>query len=172
MYKTLKTGLEVGKECGQAFYVQTFDQQLHALVQYIKYHISLKLKHWIIRLGSLHITCTYISYVGKMGEEAGLWTLLAQSRVAACKSVCRQNARSTILPSKWWTDFVLQVLITGLFEEFLNLLKKSSYVKLPKKNKSWFFASTEFSTRSENDNVFQSIFYKIAWRVNFLPLNA
>lgn len=76
----------MAKEWGQLFYIQTFDQQLYALAQFIKFDIPQEMKNSIVRLGSFHTACTFIAYIGKIWLDAGLRDMLANSGLYAVKT--------------------------------------------------------------------------------------
>ena len=64
---------------GQLSAVQTFDQQLYAIAQQVKWYLPEMFQNHVLRLGGFHqITC-FIASIGKLWGYAGLHDLLVDS---------------------------------------------------------------------------------------------
>ncbi|CAG2233318.1 unnamed protein product [Mytilus edulis] len=75
------------KKADQKFSVQTFDQQLYAIAQQIKWANPLEFPDHIIRLGGFHALSCFIASVGKLWGDGGLTDLFVDSGVYAAGTV-------------------------------------------------------------------------------------
>lgn len=75
------------KACGQNYNVQTFDQQLYAVAQSVKFSKTEEFATTVLRLGGFHTLNTYISCISKIWGDGGLKAMLAESGVYAENSV-------------------------------------------------------------------------------------
>ena len=71
--------LEMSKVAGQNNPVQTFDQQLYAIAQQVKWSMPQIFHPHVVRLGGFHMVSCYISAIGKIWASAGLRDLLVDS---------------------------------------------------------------------------------------------
>ena len=72
VYTVLNRGKAVTLHLGQPFQVHTFDQQLYALAQQVKWARSLEFPNLTIRLGGFHTVCTFIACIGRIWGDSGL----------------------------------------------------------------------------------------------------
>jgi hypothetical protein len=85
VYTTMKKCVEICCKARQQYSVQTFDQQLYAIAQQIKWSRPLEFQNHIIRLGGFHTLSCFITSIGKLWSDGGLADLLVDSGVyAAC----------------------------------------------------------------------------------------
>jgi hypothetical protein len=69
------------KDSQCSYSVQTFDQQLYAIAQQIKWSRPLEFQNRIIRLGGFHTLSCFITSIGKLWGDGGLADLLVDSGV-------------------------------------------------------------------------------------------
>ena len=79
VYTTMVKCLEMSKAAGQNNPVQTFDQQLYAIAQQVKWSMPQIFHPHVVRLGGFHMVSCYISAIGKIWASAGLRDLLVDS---------------------------------------------------------------------------------------------
>jgi hypothetical protein len=79
MCKCMQTSPAVTQGCS----VQTFDQQLHAIAQQVKWSMPEKFESHVLRLGGFHNLSCFMSTLGKIWATAGLRDLLVDSGVYA-----------------------------------------------------------------------------------------
>ena len=85
VYTTMKKCVEMCCKAGQQYSVQTFDQQLYAIAQQIKWSRPLEFQNHIIRLGGFHTLSCFITSICKLWGDGGLADVLVDSGVyAAC----------------------------------------------------------------------------------------
>lgn len=89
VYTTLKRGKDLAKKSGQDFHIHTFDQQLYAIAQMVKFSNSEEFPDLVVRLGGFHNLCTFIACIGKIWGDAGLKDMLADSETYAPATVER-----------------------------------------------------------------------------------
>ncbi|KAL7288521.1 hypothetical protein TKK_0017265 [Trichogramma kaykai] len=87
VYTTLIKGKELAKACGQDYHIHTFDQQLYAVAQAVKFTADKELQSCVIRLGGFHLLCTYISCINKIWGDSGLQDMLSESELYARNTV-------------------------------------------------------------------------------------
>lgn len=73
--------------CGQAYSVHTFDQQLFALAQHVRWDRKEEFSNLVLRLGGFHTMSVLISCNGKIWGDCGLRSMLADSGVYAANTV-------------------------------------------------------------------------------------
>ncbi|CAG2197605.1 unnamed protein product [Mytilus edulis] len=83
VYTTMKRCVDMCMKAGQQYSVQTFDQQLYAIAQQIKWSRPLEFQSHIIRLGGFHTVACFIASIGKLWGDGGLSDLLVDSGVYA-----------------------------------------------------------------------------------------
>jgi hypothetical protein len=64
IYNTMEKCVELCCKAGQQYLVQTFDQQLYAIAQQIKWSRPLEFQNHIIRLGEFHTLSCFITSIG------------------------------------------------------------------------------------------------------------
>lgn len=126
VYTTLIKGQELAKECGQEFSIQTFDQQLFALGQYIKFDCPEKMKKSVIRLGSFHTGSTVIACIGIIWGDACLRDMLTGSEVYAGKTVDSMLAGKQFYRGLRGLTLCYEVLVTLLIENFFDWIEKNN----------------------------------------------
>ena len=85
VYTTMNKCVDMCCKAGQQYSVQTFDQQLYAIAQQIKWSRPLEFQNHIIRLGGFHTLSCFITYIGKRWGDCGLADILVDAGVyAAC----------------------------------------------------------------------------------------
>jgi hypothetical protein len=72
----MKKCVEMCCKAGQQYSVQTFDLQLYAITQQIKWSRPLEFQNHIIRLGGFHTLSCFITSIGKLWSDGGLADLL------------------------------------------------------------------------------------------------
>ncbi|CAC5408181.1 unnamed protein product [Mytilus coruscus] len=83
VYTTMKKCMDMSKEVGQDFAIQTFDQQLYAVSQQVKWSMPEVFQSHILRLGGFHTLSCFIACIGKLWSDGGLRDLMADSGVYA-----------------------------------------------------------------------------------------
>ncbi|KAK3085631.1 hypothetical protein FSP39_006444 [Pinctada imbricata] len=79
VYTTMKRCREKCQTAGQHYSIQTFDQQLYAIAQQIKWSNMSEFGNHILRLGGFHALSCFISCIGKLWSDGGLSDLLIDS---------------------------------------------------------------------------------------------
>ncbi len=87
VYTTLKRGKDLADKCGQDCHVHTFDQQLYAVAQMVKWSCVEEFPSLVIRLGGFHTLSTFIACIGSIWGDAGLKDMLADSETYAHATV-------------------------------------------------------------------------------------
>jgi hypothetical protein len=75
------------KSLGQAYSIQTFDQQLYAIAKQVEWAKQDTFKTHILRLGGFHTMSCFVASIGKLWGDSGLKDLLIESSVYAAGSV-------------------------------------------------------------------------------------
>jgi hypothetical protein len=85
VYTTMSKCKQMTLALGQPCSIQTFDQQLYAVAQQVKWHLSKDFESHVNRLGGFHTMCCFIASIGKLWGDGGLRDLLVDADVyAAC----------------------------------------------------------------------------------------
>ena len=87
VYTTMQKCVDMSKELGQSHSIQTFDQQLYAISQQVKWSMPDVFSSHVVRLGGFHTLCCYLASVGKLWADGGLRDLLVDSGVYASGTV-------------------------------------------------------------------------------------
>lgn len=130
VYTTLKKGQQLVKACGQKNNIHTFDQQLYAVAQHLKFDLKEELKDTVLRMGTFHDSCVLISCTGILWGDCGLRDMLVESGVYASKSIDR------MLDGKEFHR-VMRAL-TLCFEALLYLMYENFFEWLAKKDEQLF----------------------------------
>ena len=80
VYTTMKKCVDMSKEVGQEHSIQTFDQQLYAVSQQVKWSMPDVFRSHILRL---HTLSCFTACIGKLWADGGLRDLLVDSGVYA-----------------------------------------------------------------------------------------
>jgi hypothetical protein len=83
VYTTMKKCVDMSKEVGQEHSIQTFDQQLYAVSQQVKWSMPDVFRSHILRLGGFHTLSCFTACIGKLSADGGLRDLLVDSGVYA-----------------------------------------------------------------------------------------
>ena len=83
VYTAMKKCLDMTNEAGQEHAIQTFDQQLYAIAQQVKWSKPDIFNRHILRLGGFHSLSCFFSSIGKLWAGGGLRDLLVDSGVYA-----------------------------------------------------------------------------------------
>ncbi|CAG2205634.1 unnamed protein product [Mytilus edulis] len=83
----MKRCADMCQKAGQPFSIQTFDLQLYAVAQQVKWDRPSEFKSHILRLGGFHTLSCFISSIGKIWGDGGLRDLLVDSGVYAAATV-------------------------------------------------------------------------------------
>jgi hypothetical protein len=67
--------------------IQTFDQQLYAIAQQVKWSNTEEIKYQILCLGGFHMLSCFIACIGKLWSDGGLSDLLVESGIYASCTV-------------------------------------------------------------------------------------
>ena len=89
VYTVLKRGKELTESLGQHCQIHTFDQQLYALAQQVKWARPEEFQSLTNRLGGFHTLSTFTACIGKIWGDSGLKDLLVESNVYASNTVDR-----------------------------------------------------------------------------------
>ena len=171
VFTTMKKCLDMCKAIGQEHAIQTFDQQLYAIAQQVKWSLPNTFDTHILRIGGFHTLSCFIASVGKLCGDGGLRDLLVDSSVYAAATVDQmlsgkqfnRAVRGLMLAyegicSLWWVSF------------FRWCHGKDVFGRLPLDTWSLLssFASTFHNNRSSDDSDFQEIV--ILLETHFQPL--
>jgi hypothetical protein len=88
VYTTMRRCQEMTKSLGQAYSIQTFDQQLYAIAKQVEWakQDTFKTTH-ILRLGGFRAMSCFVASISKLWGDGGLKDLLIESSVYAAGSV-------------------------------------------------------------------------------------
>ena len=78
---------EMIKSLGQAYSIQTFDQQLYAIAKQVEWAKQDTFKTHILLLGGFHAMSFFVVSIGRLWGDVGLKDLLIESSVYAAGSV-------------------------------------------------------------------------------------
>jgi hypothetical protein len=87
VYTTMRRCQEMTKSLGQAYSIQTFDQQLYAIAKQVEWAKQDTFKTHILRLGGFHTMSCFVASISKLWGDGGLKDLLIESSVYAAGSV-------------------------------------------------------------------------------------
>ena len=87
VYTTMKRCVDMCQRAGQKYSIQTFDQQLYAVAQQVKWSNPVEFETHILRLGGFHTLSCFIACIGKLWGDGGLSDLLVESGVYASCTV-------------------------------------------------------------------------------------
>ena len=119
VYTVLKRGQEVTQHLGQPYQVHTFDQQLYAIAQQVKWSHPLEFPHLTIRLGGFHTLCTFTACIGKLWGDSGLKDLLVDSGVYAAGTVERMMTGHQFHRAVRGLTLCFEVLMGRFIDAFL-----------------------------------------------------
>ncbi|CAC5390433.1 unnamed protein product [Mytilus coruscus] len=71
VFTAMKKCLDMSNEAGQAHAIQTFDQQLYAIAQQVKWSRPDIFESHILRLGGFHTLSCFITSLGKLWADGG-----------------------------------------------------------------------------------------------------
>ncbi|CAC5408764.1 unnamed protein product [Mytilus coruscus] len=83
VYTAMKKCLDMSNDAGQDYAIQTFDQQLYAIAQQVKWSKPDIFNRHILRLGGFHSLSCFLASIGKLWADGGLRDLLVDSGVYA-----------------------------------------------------------------------------------------
>ena len=83
VFTTMIRCKEMTNAMGQRSSVQTFDQQLYAIAQQVKWCLPDRFENHVLRLGGFHQVTCFIASIGKIWGDAGLHDLLVDSETYA-----------------------------------------------------------------------------------------
>jgi hypothetical protein len=87
VYTTMRRCQEMTKSLGQAYSIQTFDQQQYAIAKQVEWAKQDTFKTHILRLGGFHTMSCFVVSISKLWGDGGLKDLLIESSVYAAGSV-------------------------------------------------------------------------------------
>ena len=87
VYTTMRRCQEMTKSLGQAYSIQTFDQQLYAIAKQVEWAKQDTFKTHILQLGGFHTMSCIVASISKLWGDGGLKDLLIESSVYAAGSV-------------------------------------------------------------------------------------
>ncbi|KAK3108189.1 hypothetical protein FSP39_002876 [Pinctada imbricata] len=87
VFTAMKHCTSVSARAGQTFSIQTFDLQLYAVAQQVKWSHPNIFRSHVLRLGGFHVLSSFIAGIGKLWADGGLRDLLTDSGVYAGNTV-------------------------------------------------------------------------------------
>ena len=87
VYTVLQRSLDMADQLGQDDVIVVFDQAIYAKALEILWQNEQHFNRLVVRMGTFHITCAYLSTIGKRFGDAGLSDVLIESGVMATGSV-------------------------------------------------------------------------------------
>ena len=87
VYTTLRRGKYMASAVKQDYQIHTFDQQLYAIAQQVKWANMDEFNNLVNRLGGFHGMCCFIACIGKLWGDGGLKDMLVDSDVYALTTV-------------------------------------------------------------------------------------
>ena len=87
VYTTMNRCVEICTKTGQQHSIQTFDQQLYAIPQQVKWSNTEEFKYDILRIEGFHMLSCFIAYFGKLWSNGGLSYLPVESGIYASCTV-------------------------------------------------------------------------------------
>ena len=79
VYATMRRCQEMTKSLGQAYSIQTFDQQLYAIAKQVEWAKHDTFKTHILRLGGFHTMSCFVASISKLWGDGRLKDLLIES---------------------------------------------------------------------------------------------
>jgi hypothetical protein len=83
VFTTMKKCMDMSTVVGQDNSIQTFDEQLYAVYQQVKWSMPNVFRTHILRLGGFHTLSCFIASIGKLWADGGLRDLMVDSGVSA-----------------------------------------------------------------------------------------
>ena len=87
VYTLLKKSVEMAAQLGIHDTVVVVDQAIYAKALEVVWKQKEEFRSVVLRMGSFHIICTFLSVLGKRFGESGLQDLLIESRLVGSGSV-------------------------------------------------------------------------------------
>lgn len=87
VYTVLQGSVDMADQLGQDDVIVVFDQAIYAKALEILWQNEQLFNRLVVRMGTFHITCAYLSAIGKRFGDAGLSDVLIESGVVATGSV-------------------------------------------------------------------------------------
>ncbi|CAG2187720.1 unnamed protein product [Mytilus edulis] len=122
-------GEDMSNRAGQQYAVQTFDQQLYAVAQQVKWSMPDVFHSHIIRLGGFHGVSCFIATVGKLWESAGLSDLLVDSGIYASNTADQMLVGKQFNRGVRGLTLAFEALMVLLFKAFFNWCRDENRMK-------------------------------------------
>ncbi|CAG2185727.1 unnamed protein product [Mytilus edulis] len=122
-------GEDMSNRAGQQYAVQTFDQQLYAVAQQVKWSMPDVFHSHIIRLGGFHGLSCFIATVGKLWASAGLSDLLVDSGIYASNTVDQMLVGKQFNRGVRGLTLAYEALMVLLFKAFFNWCRDENRMK-------------------------------------------
>ncbi|CAG2248790.1 unnamed protein product [Mytilus edulis] len=119
----------MSNRAGQQYAVQTFDQQLYAVAQQVKWSMPDVFHSHIIRLGGFHGLSCFIATVGKLWASAGLSDLLVDSGIYASNTVDQMLVGKQFNRGVRGLTLAYEALMVLLFKAFFNWCRDENRMK-------------------------------------------
>ena len=87
VYTLLKRSVEMATQLGLSDTVVVLDQAIYAKALEVVWRKKAEFKSVVLRMGSFHITCTFLAVIGKRFEDSGLRDLLLESGLVGTGSL-------------------------------------------------------------------------------------
>ncbi|CAG2209484.1 unnamed protein product [Mytilus edulis] len=122
-------GEDMSNRAGQQYAVQTFDQQLYAVAQQVKWSMPDVFHSHIIRLGGFHGLSCFIATVGKLWASAGLSDLLVDSGIYASNTVDQMLVGKQFNRGVRGLTLAYEALMVLWFKAFFNWCRDENRMK-------------------------------------------
>ncbi|CAG2226443.1 unnamed protein product [Mytilus edulis] len=119
----------MSNRAGQQYAVQTFDQQLYAVAQQVKWSMPDVFHSHVIRLGGFHGFSCFVATVGKLWASAGLSDLHVDSAIYASNTVDKMLVGKQFNRGVRGLTLAYEALMVLLFKAFFNWCRDENRMK-------------------------------------------
>lgn len=119
VFTTMVRCKDMTNALGQTHAIQTFDQQLYAVAQQVKWSMPELFRNHVIRLGGFHEVTCFIASIGKIWGDAGLRDLLVDSDVYAGNSTDQMLAGKQYHRAVRGLTLSYEVMMQALIVQFI-----------------------------------------------------
>ncbi|CAG2194970.1 unnamed protein product [Mytilus edulis] len=130
-WATMKRCADMCQKVGQPFSIQTFDLQLYAVAQQVKWDRPSEFKSHILRLGGFHTLSCFISSIGKIWGDGGLRDLLVDSGVYAAATVDQMLAGKQFNRAVRGLTLLYETLKTLWICSFFDWIRQQKCLEIP-----------------------------------------
>jgi hypothetical protein len=137
------------KSLGQAYSIQTFDQQLYAIVKQVEWAKQDTFKTHILRLGGFYTMSCFVASIGKLWGDGGLKDLLIESSVYAAGTVEQMMTGKQFNRAVRALTLVYEALSSRLLSAFFEWCRENDILTALKDKLSPVWSQVIFSFRDK-----------------------